>query len=251
MLRTEQWALIRMRIKVQTRIPLKADSLFLEKHAIFPRGRMGQALTERGLGGPARGSARGGKAAGMTLPVSARGTLYSRPGYTKKRAGSGLQDTLPSLPPHEQTHRGEEETGRRGDLLAPAPLGLEAKGHLAQRRPEGAPRKPRRVRRRTACARRGGRLRGTLRPGRGAEAPGWAPAGRGSLPSAAPAPRSRDEGTARLPLAPPGPGQRGGALRGAWGREGPLRAGSAPYSRARVRSGGWGRRKRSPGPGPP
>lgn len=120
-MKKEQQALIRMRTKAQTGISLNAGSLFVEKDAIFPTGRTRQAL-KSGARGSSKAARQGGKRPAMMLPARAgrRGGILLSARLHKKRAGRSLQHTLPPLPPRKQTYRAEEEeeTGKRGDLLA-------------------------------------------------------------------------------------------------------------------------------------
>lgn len=154
-----------MRIKVQNRTSLKAGSLFLEKHTIFPTRRTGRSGACVSRAGTA--PRPGGKGAGMVLPVRARGAFYSAPGDTQKGRERPSGHSPLSLHTSQRTAGRRRQTGE-GTCWQAAPVGVEAKGHLAQSRTEGALRKLQRGRRRTACARRGERLWGTLRPGRGA-----------------------------------------------------------------------------------
>lgn len=119
-MKKEQQALIRMRTKAQTEPSLKAGSLFLEKDAIFPTGRTRQAL-KSGARGSSKAARQRGKRPAMMLPARAGrgGGMLLSARLHKKRAGRSLQHTLPPLPPRKQTYRAEEEeTGKRGDLLA-------------------------------------------------------------------------------------------------------------------------------------
>lgn len=193
-----------MTLKVQARTSLTAGSLSLKKDAIFPTGRMREALKERGRGCSARS-----ERAGPALPVRARRRgIFLRGPHKKGREGAFSSRSLLSL----STQANPACVG--GDLLARTGGRRRSERSPCPGRRERALREPRSGQRRAACDRRGSLRGDSGTPSRrGAARPGGSTQRGSGAPAAAdPAPSRWDEALYGCPSPPP---CRGGAPRGA------------------------------------